>query len=191
VDDLAGDASARGLKGHWDQLTQGRITTGMAKLGVISLGALWYAWSNSRSSQPGLRRWWQIGVDSVLVAGGANLVNLLDLRPGRALKAAAAPALVLAAGGAPGAELAAGVAAVCAADAPDDLGERTMLGDAGANALGAAVAVAATRSLSPGGRVLAAVGVTSLILTSEKVSFSRVIASHPVLRWLDQAGRVE
>ena len=82
---------------------------------------------------------------AALVAGCANLVNLLDLRPGRALKVAllAAPARCCPRGrparrgrGGPGA------AAGAAAPRP---GRATMLGDAGANAAGALLGARAGR----------------------------------------------
>jgi UDP-N-acetylmuramyl pentapeptide phosphotransferase/UDP-N-acetylglucosamine-1-phosphate transferase len=71
---------------------------------------------------------------------------------------------------------------------PDDLAERTMLGDTGANAAGALLGVAALT----GGRrsrwaLLAAL--VGLTVASEKVSFTRVIESTPVLRELDGWGR--
>ena len=70
-----------------------------------------------------------------LVAGTANLVNLLDLRPGRAGKAAdLAAAATL---GGPAGGLVAGPLGATLAVLPEDLGERVMLGDAGANAVGA------------------------------------------------------
>jgi UDP-N-acetylmuramyl pentapeptide phosphotransferase/UDP-N-acetylglucosamine-1-phosphate transferase len=205
LDDLADDKSARGLRGHLGALRRGQLTTGLAKLVAITAGAAVFAgqrhftgaWRGAGGpGARGLGRWrrwagglWRAGVDTALVAGAANLANLLDLRPGRSLKAAGASAALLAAGRGGGSDLAAGTLAAALAAAPADLAERAMLGDAGANALGAAVGVAAARSLRPSRRALAAATVAGLILASEKVSFSRVIAATPGLRWLDQLGR--
>ena len=77
-----------------------------------------------------------------LIAGGANLLNLFDLRPGRAIKVAAlAGGLLVAAGGrGPGATRAGIPLGAALALVREDLGERAMLGDAGANALGASSA---------------------------------------------------
>jgi UDP-N-acetylmuramyl pentapeptide phosphotransferase/UDP-N-acetylglucosamine-1-phosphate transferase len=215
ADDLAGDALAKGLRGHLRELARGRVTTGFAKLALITAGAAVFAAGEEFGAagargaggargpggvgaaghgRPAARlagQLWRAGVDTVLVAGAANLANLLDLRPGRALKAAGAPAALIAARGGPGAQLAAGVVGTVLAAAPADLTERVMLGDTGANALGAAVGVAAARSLRPGPRAVAALAVAGLTLASEKVSFSRVIAGDPVLRRIDSCGRLE
>jgi hypothetical protein len=74
---------------------------------------------------------------------------------------------------------------------PADLGERSMLGDCGANALGAGVGTAAASALPPPLRVVALAGVVALNLASERVSFSAVIDRHPALRWIDQWGRLD
>jgi UDP-N-acetylmuramyl pentapeptide phosphotransferase/UDP-N-acetylglucosamine-1-phosphate transferase len=73
----------------------------------------------------------------VVIVGTAHLVNLVDVRPGRA----AAAVVALAAPGllrkGPAASLAAAAIGAAAAVFPDDLGERVMIGDTGAHALGA------------------------------------------------------
>jgi hypothetical protein len=122
-----------------------------------------------------------------LVAGTANLVNLLDLRPGRATKAGALLALPLLAGPAGG--LAAGPLGASVAVLPADLDERVMLGDCGANALGAVLGLRLAAGPSRSGRAAALAVVTALTLASEKVSFTRVIESTPGLRELDRLGR--
>jgi UDP-N-acetylmuramyl pentapeptide phosphotransferase/UDP-N-acetylglucosamine-1-phosphate transferase len=64
-----------------------------------------------------------------------------------------------------------------------------MMGDCGANALGAAVATAAVTRLPPAAKLAALAGVVALNLASERVSFTAVIARTPVLAWLDALGR--
>ncbi|MFD1119505.1 hypothetical protein ACFQ3A_34500, partial [Sphaerisporangium aureirubrum] len=71
----------------------------------------------------------------------------------------------------------------------EDLGERAMLGDAGANSLGSLLAVAAAPSLGRRGRLAALGVVAGLTAASEKVSFTKVIAGNPVLHRLDMLGR--
>lgn len=122
-------------------------------------------------------------MDTALIAGTANFTNLCDLRPGRAAKVT----LVLAAG-----LLRGGAAPVLGAAAgclPSDLGEKSMLGDCGANALGAAVGTVAAAGLPRPVKLAALLAVIGLNLASERVSFTAVIDRTPVLRWLDQLGR--
>jgi UDP-N-acetylmuramyl pentapeptide phosphotransferase/UDP-N-acetylglucosamine-1-phosphate transferase len=71
----------------------------------------------------------------------------------------------------------------------DDLAERTMLGDCGAAALGAAVGVAAVQGATLRFRLAALAGLAGLTAAAERVSFSEVIANNPVLSRIDAAGR--
>jgi hypothetical protein len=120
-----------------------------------------------------------------VTTGAVNLLNLFDLRPGRALKVAAASGALLGAAGqdSVAAPLGAGLALL-----PEDLGERAMLGDAGANALGAMLGASAA-GLSRPARIVLLAGIAGLTAASEKVSFTKVIARTPALNWLDMLGR--
>jgi UDP-N-acetylmuramyl pentapeptide phosphotransferase/UDP-N-acetylglucosamine-1-phosphate transferase len=178
-DDLRGSSAAKGFRGHIKALTHGEVTTGAVK--ILGIGATGLA------AGCVLRRG---AVDRVLagvvVAGAANVVNLFDLRPGRAVKAALVGG---AAGAVRGGALGAVALGAAAALLPEDLGERAMLGDAGANALGAALGVATAARASRGGLIGAAVLVAGLTAASEKVSFTKVIEATPALRFVDELGR--
>jgi hypothetical protein len=130
-------------------------------------------------------------VGGAVVAGSANLLNLLDLRPGRALKASLAWG-ALGIVGAPQARAAAtsgaAMGAAVALLGPDLAGE-AMLGDTGANSAGALLGAALVQRTGRRGRWAALVVLTVLTLASEKVSFTRVIESTPGLRELDALGR--
>ena len=63
-----------------------------------------------------------------------------------------------------------------------------MLGDAGANALGAMLGASAA-GLSRPTRIVLLAGIAGLTAASEKVSFTKVIERTPALRWLDLLGR--
>ncbi|MGW5880358.1 hypothetical protein ACWFMI_27810 [Nocardiopsis terrae] len=179
-DDLAGSAEARGLRGHLGALSRGEVTTGAVKMAGIGATGLACAFMLRRGP-------WDTLADGALIAAGANLVNLFDLRPGRAVKfalLAAAPALA-----SPAAPLVGPVLGAALALLPDDLAERSMLGDAGANALGAALGAAAAARAPRPVRLALLGGVVGLTLASERTSFSRVIDGVPVLRRLDRWGR--
>jgi UDP-GlcNAc:undecaprenyl-phosphate GlcNAc-1-phosphate transferase len=187
IDDLAGSGQRRGLRGHLGALAHGEVTTGTVKLGGLAATGL--AAASAGSPADAL-------VNAGLIAGGANLLNLFDLRPGRAIKVAALSSALIAAVSAvsaPGRTR--GLAAVAAplgaslALLPVDLDERAMLGDAGANALGAMLGAAAARSLPRPARIGLLAGIVALTVASEKVSFTAVIERTPALRRLDMLGR--
>ncbi|MGB4835784.1 MAG: hypothetical protein WBP28_06920, partial [Nostocoides sp.] len=72
---------------------------------------------------------------------------------------------------------------------PADLARETMLGDTGANAAGALIGSALVARTGLGGRAVALAALTALTLASERVSFTQVIESTPVLREIDGWGR--
>jgi hypothetical protein len=183
-DDLYGTAQAKGYAGHLRALREGRVTSGLIKIVGVGLSATAAALVLGRVRGTGAaRRLADLGIDTVLVATTANLVNLFDLRPGRAAKV-----LLLLGGGLLGAGSAPAVGAT-AGSLPTDLAARSMLGDCGANGLGAAVATVAADRLPRPAKLLTLVGVVALNLASERVSFTAVIDGHPVLRALDELGR--
>ncbi|MGZ4622831.1 MAG: hypothetical protein ACXVGD_12095 [Blastococcus sp.] len=188
-DDLAGarpeQARDKGLAGHLAALRAGRVSSGAVKVAGIGAAAAVAALLTRRERGAGAL------VDGVLttglVAGTANLLNLLDLRPGRAAKAGA---IALAAGlTGPAGGLAAGPLGATLAVLPADLGELVMLGDCGANAVGALVGLRLAQVPGRLPRTAVLAGIVGLTLASEKVSFTRVIEATPGLRELDRLGR--
>jgi hypothetical protein len=126
----------------------------------------------------------------VVISAAANLANLFDRAPGRVIKVTALAGLALAPWAAGAA--AAGPALVLGAGvgmAPVDLSERGMLGDTGANVLGGAVGLWIVAGFGGTGQWIALGVLVALNGASEFVSFSKVIAATPPLRWLDQLGR--
>lgn len=187
LDDLAGDGSSKGLKGHLAAAARGRITTGLIK--VVGIGATGLVAASladrSRDDMEPL----DTLVGGAVVAGAANLANLLDLRPGRALKATVLAALPLLLTNGPGAPRAAAATGAALGLLRPDLAGTAMLGDTGANAAGALIGTALLDATGRRGRVVALVVLTALTLASERVSFTRVIESTPGLRDLDAWGR--
>lgn len=191
-DDLVGhrpEHRAKGFQGHLRALRHGRVTSGAVKIaGVGAAGLLAAALlERGRPARSRWRRATRIALGAGVVAGGANLLNLLDLRPGRALKVGALAGAPLAAG--PSGGLAAGPVGACLGLLPDDLQERSMLGDSGANALGALLGVAFAARYGTAGRATALAAIVALTAASERVSFTQVIARTPGLRELDELGR--
>lgn len=207
IDDAYGSRDARGFRGHLRALARGVLTTGGLKvigIGAASLAACWVldgvlgAWSGEGTSAIG------VPVAAASVALTANLVNLSDLRPGRAHKlylliAVAGLALApigplgradLGIRGIPGLlSLAVLVLGPLAATWGPDVSERAMLGDAGANAMGAVAGLLIACSLPLKGLVVWTTVLLAANLASERVSFSALIERNRVLSWIDGLGR--
>lgn len=162
VDDLW-SGPERGMRAH----LRAGATTGTLKLVAIPLWALLHTRSVS---------------GAVLVALSANVLNQLDTRPGRALKAFLAGAALL--GGHPRRAVALAVLL-----APYDLREMAMLGDAGSNAFGAVLGLGSVRRLTGLRRASAIGALTALTVVGERRSLGTLIEATPVLRTLDALGR--
>jgi len=185
LDDLRGDRSVGGFRGHFRALRQGRVTTGAVKAlggGLFSLIAGYLIFAPSV---------WQTLLAGALIALSANTLNLLDLRPGRCLFG-----FFLGAATVIGTLLwhhvvgygfyfyvAVGIALILY---PLDASGRVMLGDTGSNAFGAVLGLAGALYFSP---VWQGVIVALLLLMhawSERHSLSQAIEASPFLRGLDR-----
>lgn len=186
LDDLAGDGSSKGLRGHLGAAARGDVTTGLVK--VVGIGATGLVAAALADRHRDDMRALDTLVGGAVVACAANLANLLDLRPGRALKVTVLAALPLLARD-PGSPAAAAAAGAALGVLRPDLAGTAMLGDTGANAAGALVGTALLEATGRRGRLAAFVVLAGLTLASEKVSFTRVIESTPGLRELDAWGR--
>jgi UDP-GlcNAc:undecaprenyl-phosphate/decaprenyl-phosphate GlcNAc-1-phosphate transferase len=177
----------RGFRGHLGALARGRVTTGLVKIvGGCALGVVLVSASNNGDSS-GAR----VVADALIVALAANLTNLFDRAPGRAIKVALlawVPIALIARDDSVGVAIAPVVGAF-AGLLGDDLHERLMLGDTGSNAIGAVLGLAVVLECSPTTRTVVLVVFAACTLASEMVSFSRVIERVPVLRKLDELGR--
>jgi UDP-GlcNAc:undecaprenyl-phosphate/decaprenyl-phosphate GlcNAc-1-phosphate transferase len=177
-------ATPRGWRGHWAALQAGSLSTGAIKaVGALALAA--YVVSGR-----GLEDWRYIA-DVALLVLTTNLGNLLDLRPGRAEKALGLLAAGLCLGAWTWAPLALlGIfAGPILVGARLTLAEQAMLGDTGANLIGAVAGVWLLTTLSVDGRLVALAIVFALTVYGELRSISRAIDSVPPLRWLDSLGR--
>ncbi len=151
----------RGFRAH---LSAGS-TTGVVKLVAIPLAGLLATRKLS---------------GALLVGLAANFLNQLDTRPGRALKA-----YLL---GAPAVKAPLAIAVLLL---PYDLRERSMLGDAGSNALGALIGLSSVSRLGVRGRWLAIGALAGLTALGERRSLGELIEQAPGLAQLDRLGRFE
>jgi hypothetical protein len=149
----------RGFRAH---LRRGR-TTGVLKLvGIPTVGLL----ATRRVS------------GALLVGLAANVLNQLDTKPGRALKAYLAGAFVL--------DAPVGIAVLLL---PYDLREMAMLGDAGSNALGGLLGLKSVERFTGRGRWVAIGALAGLTFIGERTSIGAWIERTPGLAWVDRLGR--
>jgi UDP-N-acetylmuramyl pentapeptide phosphotransferase/UDP-N-acetylglucosamine-1-phosphate transferase len=174
----------RGWRGHGAAVLRGELSTGAFKA-AGSLGLALFAMSYLPLSNA---RW--LLATAVLVLA-TNLFNLLDLRPGRTLKALVllgAGLLIGSANQRPlwalglflGPALVAGFV---------DLRERALLGDTGASLLGAVAGLWLVLSLSATGQVVALALLAAISVYGELRSISELVERTPGLRGLDSWGR--
>jgi UDP-N-acetylmuramyl pentapeptide phosphotransferase/UDP-N-acetylglucosamine-1-phosphate transferase len=163
-DDVVGEGDPRrGFRAHLSALREGEVTSGAVKLfGISAAGLVAGAFLKERVVDKVLA--------GVVIAGAAHFANLVDVAPGRAAGAVVAlgvPGMVRTG---PGGALAAATVGAAAAVLPDDLGERAMLGDTGAHALGAALGAAVVAGNGRAGLVAHAAAVVAAAVYGDKAS---------------------
>ena len=199
VDDVWGTGQRKGFRGHLTALAHGQLTTGGVKLlggGVLSLAMASFA-------LPAESRWLSIPIAAILIALSANALNLFDLRPGRALKAFWLVGIPLALLDLLTATtnqplllwlLTPALLAVLLATliyAPFDFAGMMMLGDTGANPLGAFLGLCLALLLPVWGQGIIILLLIGLHVYAERASLTKLIERVPVLHWLDRLGRSE
>jgi UDP-GlcNAc:undecaprenyl-phosphate/decaprenyl-phosphate GlcNAc-1-phosphate transferase len=175
----------RGWRGHAAATLRGGFSTGALK--AIGAAGLALYVLTGRAGSDGR----YLLAAAVLVLA-TNLFNLLDLRPGRCVKAF----VLLGAGLTLGAWDARPLAAVGLFAAPVlvaglyDLRERAMLGDTGSNLVGALAGLWLVLTLSTLGLAIATALLVIVTAYGEIRSISALIDRTPPLRFLDSIGRI-
>jgi len=183
IDDLLGNHSVKGLKGHLLKLfIKKELTSGSLKaifISVISLLVALYYWENTIL----------FVLNFVILILTTNSFNLFDVRPGRAIKVYF---------------LAYGLISIFSpqntfylgliftgliAYAPLDFRGKGMLGDTGSNFLGMAVGLALIFNLAFISKVVAAILLIVLHFYTEKKSLTELIEKIFILRLIDNLGR--
>jgi len=192
IDDTLGEAPAdgaagavhRGWRGHGAAVLRGELSTGALKaagsLGLALFTMSYLGLSNAR---------WLLAVAVLVLA--TNVFNLLDLRPGRATKVFVLLGACLGIGSLDVRPLwSLGLFTAPALVAGFyDLRERAMLGDTGANLLGALAGLWLVLTLSGTGQLVALALLVAITLYGELWSISELIERIPGLRELDSWGR--
>jgi UDP-GlcNAc:undecaprenyl-phosphate GlcNAc-1-phosphate transferase len=186
----AGEQRVRGWRGHGAALVRGELSTGALKaFGSLGLALLTAHVAGLGLGLPLSDGRWLLAAAVLVLA--TNAFNLLDLRPGRATKAFVLLGAGLTIGSAKVAPLwALGLFAAPALVAGAyDLRERAMLGDTGANLLGALAGLWLVLTLSTAGQIVALALLAIITVYGEFRSISAFIERTPGLRQLDSLGR--
>jgi UDP-N-acetylmuramyl pentapeptide phosphotransferase/UDP-N-acetylglucosamine-1-phosphate transferase len=183
IDDVFGSREVGGFSGHFKKLLlERKLTTGALKAiggGVVGIVGGYYA-------SEGIAARWILA--AVLIPLSANLLNLIDLRPGRSVAVFFTGLVVTYMGAgfqmsAPW--LVAAIAASALLFALTDSCGRAMMGDSGSNALGAALGLAITINTGLAFQIGAIILFVAVHWYSEKHSISQLIERSSLLRAID------
>jgi UDP-N-acetylmuramyl pentapeptide phosphotransferase/UDP-N-acetylglucosamine-1-phosphate transferase len=192
VDDRMGNHNSKGFKGHFLTLIKSKkLTSGGFKALFGSMIALIFSIGVALTTKS---FWlpWNILINFLLVSLATNMVNLFDLRPGRAGKIYLLAFLVILAfsknlenyfG------LFLPIVAILIYYMPFDLRAEVMMGDVGSNLLGASLGMMMAWMLSDISKIVVLVIMVILQLSAEKVSFTKIIERNSLLRFIDDIGR--
>ncbi len=184
VDDLIGEKDIKGFKGHIKALLNGKLTTGGLKA-LTGFGAAFIAALVLSDS------YLDIMLNTFVIALFTNLINLFDLRPGRANKVFLLLSIIL-------------VMTSFVKDynyiifsaigiivmyMPYDVKSRSMMGDIGSNALGITLGIYCILTQTFHFRLGYFIVLIILHVVSEFYSFSKIIAKNKFLSYIDNLGR--
>lgn len=184
LDDLIGNKEIKGLKGHIKALFNGILTTGALKaiLGFyISIVTSTYI----------AESFGEILINSLIIGLFTNLINIFDLRPGRAIKIFYIISLsfILSNMNSGFNYILFSLFGILIPYLFLDFRARAMMGDVGSNVLGFSLGIYSAISYDLVAKIIIGIILLLLHIVSEKVSFSKLIANNKILNYLDNLGR--
>ncbi|MGL5755072.1 MAG: glycosyl transferase [Paraclostridium sp.] len=183
LDDIIGNRDVSGLKGHFKSLLKGNLTTGGFKALFGGFVGLTISVAISKNIV-------DIVINTLIIALSTNLMNLLDLRPGRAIKVylAIALVLILTLVGYPKGLLLILLPSVLVYFI-DDLKARAMMGDTGSNVLGISIGILVAIGYARPIRLGWLVFLVFIHILTEKYSLTKIIENNKALNFIDKLGR--
>ncbi len=184
IDDILGNKKVSGLKGHLLYLfNRGKLTTGAFKALYGGLVSLLISFLISSTII-------DILINTIIIALFTNTINLLDLRPGRALKGYLffSITLVLLYIDNPLNILLFGLIGSVSVYAPYDFQSKAMMGDTGSNVLGVSLGIICATSPSYI-RIIYLIFLIIFHIYTEIYSLTTSIEKNKFLRYLDELGR--
>lgn len=184
IDDIYGARYPKGLKGHFRYFLRNKlITTGLLKaIGTLTLATI-YIWLNPSTS-------FYLNLLSLfLLVGLPHVMNLFDTRPLRVWKIALCFAvLLLLTSPVPSFLFVITIFAVFYTTFVIEGHKKAMLGDNGATAVGAILAVIIVNETAIGTQVSVLLAASLIVLLAERWSLSSIIEKSTVLRTIDRIG---
>ncbi|MBF1058635.1 MAG: glycosyl transferase [Peptostreptococcus sp.] len=183
IDDSLGNRGVTGLIGHFKALFKGSLTTGAFKAFLGGFVGLTLAVTLSKSIP-------NIIVATLVVALSTNMMNLFDLRPGRAIKAYVILAIIIFLASAKfNREVMMLIVPAVLAYFYFDLRALTMMGDAGSNVLGVSIGVFIVSSFDLPVQLVSLVLLVAIHVLTEKFSLTKIIENNKFLDYVDKLGR--
>ena len=183
IDDSLGNRGVTGLIGHFKALFKGSLTTGAFKALLGGFVGLTLAVTLSKSIP-------NIIVATLVVALSTNMMNLFDLRPGRAIKAYVILAIIIFLASTKfNREVMMLIVPAVLAYFYFDLRALTMMGDAGSNVLGVSIGVFIVSSFDLPVQLVSLVLLVAIHVLTEKFSLTKIIENNKFLDYVDKLGR--
>lgn len=183
IDDSLGNRGVTGLIGHFKALFKGSLTTGAFKALLGGFVGLTLAVTLSKSIP-------NIIVATLVVALSTNMMNLFDLRPGRAIKAYVILAIIIFLASAKfNREVMMLIVPAVLAYFYFDLRALTMMGDTGSNVLGVSIGVFIVSSFDLPVQLVSLVLLVAIHVLTEKFSLTKIIENNKFLNYVDKLGR--
>lgn len=183
IDDTIGNRDVSGLKGHFKSLFRGKLTTGGFKALFGGFVGLIISVSISKNIT-------DIIVNTLVIALSTNLMNLFDLRPGRAIKVYLVIMITIFI------TLTGYIKILPLLIIPNvlayfnfDLKAKAMMGDAGSNVLGISIGILMAFGYTLNVRIGWLVFLVLIHLLTEKFSLTKIIEKNKVLNFIDKLGR--
>ena len=185
LDDSLGEDVRKGFKGHLKALMTGCFSTGILKITF----ALIIGFIISRVYYSSILA---IVFNTLLFSLSMNFINLLDLRPGRAIKSFALVTLFVSlSSGLQSMWILLPIYSSLTIYIKDEMEELCMLGDTGANLLGGILGMYVLKEAYPGIKYTLFILLLILHIIAEFKSFSKIIDSIPILKYMDSFGQLK
>lgn len=182
IDDIIGETNIKGLKGHLTLFfKENIITTGTLKAIIISLVSIFFSFSISTD-------FISVIVNFLILIFTTNSFNLLDVRPGRAVKVYLVLSIIVLLFS-PKNQLLLIFLFSIISYIPWDLKQKGMLGDTGSNLLGISLGITLVLNFNLLVKTVILLMLIILHIYTEKRSLSILIAKNPLLNYLDNLGR--